>query len=406
MDTVEFIIYLGGDWTTYHRRPMIEALARNAEQAVRIICVNPPVVPTAHWLVHRRRLFRWLANPEPQRLAPNLFLFTPHLWWHDRLLSLLGRRERNRAALARQLSSVRRRIGGDAAVTVSWLYRPDQCELTGLAHEDFVVYECLDDFQRRVSDGEFLPPAAEQEQRLLKRADLVLASSQVLYESRAGQHSAVHYFPNGVDYELFSTPREQVPEQLRDLPRPIVGYTGNLTLFLDGDLMMRIARSHPDWSLVLVGPHDPRLDLDELFSLPNVHRVGRRPHWELPRFTQSFDVAILPLQINDYLEKCNPLSLYEHLAAGTPVVISDVPAARRLADAAYVARTHDDFLKQLRSAVEHRSQDRIDRGREIAAEHSWQDITHAELDTILDAAQAKLCHHAADVAPLPAGAAT
>jgi len=390
MDEIEIIIYLGSDWPTYHRRPMIEALARNTEGFARILCINQPVVPMTDWKFNRSRLHRHQACPEPERLSRNLYLFTPRLRWHDRLLSLVGKKDVNLFSLANQIRTVRERIGAAPDFTVSWLYRPDQHAMVGLASEDFLVYECLDEFQRRVSDGKFMPKAADQEQVILRRADLVLASSLLLHESRSGQHDNVHYFSNGVDFDLFAQPRDYEPQELADIRRPIIGYTGNLTVFLDEALLHRIARSFPDWSLVLVGPHDEDLDLDGLRGMPNVHFVGRRPHWELPAFSQAFDVAILPLRKNPYLEKCNPLSLYEHMAAGTPIVITDIPEARRVADAAYVAWSDDDFLSSIRKAVEDYDCERIIRGQTIASERSWDNITQAMTQTLIHAIEEKI----------------
>jgi hypothetical protein len=59
------------------------------------------------------------------------------------------------------------------------------------------------------------------------------------------------------------------------------------------------------------------------------------------------DVAILPFVINELTLASNPLKLREYLAAGLPVVTTNIPEARRLAKHVLISTTYDEFLAHI-----------------------------------------------------------
>jgi hypothetical protein len=59
------------------------------------------------------------------------------------------------------------------------------------------------------------------------------------------------------------------------------------------------------------------------------------------------DVAILPFVVNRLTSAANPLKLREYLAAGLPVVTTDIPEARRLGAHLRVGATYDEFLAHI-----------------------------------------------------------
>lgn len=159
----------------------------------------------------------------------------------------------------------------------------------------------------------------------VKNADLNLATSRLLQkdlEQLSGEKVA--YFPNAADFNLFKSAFENeipIPEELKNLPRPLVGYTGNICHRIDYELVKEICERNPEKSLVMVGPRNhwghTELDLDKL---PNLYFTGPKKIEQLPSYLAHFDALILPFLCNEVTKSIYPLKINEYLASGKPIV--------------------------------------------------------------------------------------
>ncbi|MEY8251116.1 MAG: glycosyltransferase, partial [Colwellia sp.] len=131
--------------------------------------------------------------------------------------------------------------------------------------------------------------------------------------------------PHGVNFSLFS---EQVKNVPCDLPqgKPIAGFYGSISAWLDQDLLVQTIKELPHWHFVFIGKVDCNVDKLQQFS--NVYFLGTRPHNDLPKYIQNWNVAMLPFINNKQIQMCNPLKLREYLASGTPVVTTDFNALK------------------------------------------------------------------------------
>jgi glycosyltransferase involved in cell wall biosynthesis len=64
----------------------------------------------------------------------------------------------------------------------------------------------------------------------------------------------------------------------------------------------------------------------------------------LPDYLRGFDVALLPCPLNDYTRSMFPMKFFEYLAAGVPVVATDLPALCEYRHLARLCVTRRDFL--------------------------------------------------------------
>lgn len=202
---------------------------------------------------------------------------------------------------------------------ILWTSLPTAVDLCGHLGESSVVYYCGDDFSALA--GVDHDTVAQHESELIDRANLIFAASKKLMD-KFPKHKA-HLLPHGVDVNLFSTP---VP-RANDLPsnhRPIAGFYGSLSKWLDYEMIDHVANAMPEWDFVFVGPNE--LDTLMLPKLDNVHYLGPRPHHTLPSYSQHWDVSLLPFLDNEQIRACSPLKLMEYLAAGTPIIATPFPA--------------------------------------------------------------------------------
>jgi glycosyltransferase involved in cell wall biosynthesis len=265
--------------------------------------------------------------------------------------------------------------------TICWTYLPNTVDLN-LPDGVALVYDCADEhtaFPGLISKETVL----QMEKELFARADVSLVSARELYQRKKDFSPRLAVVPNGADVEHFSSalkPGLAVPPELAQLPRPIIGYIGAVSPWLDQEMLAEAARAHPEWSFVLIGPVDTGVSL--LSSLPNVLLPGRRPYSELPAYLGCFDIAVIPVRINSLTTGVNPVKLYEYLAAGRPVVSSDLPEVRAFRPQVAIAKSSTEFVSRLEEELAADSPGKRAERLLIAGQHSWKARAEAAAEAV------------------------
>jgi len=151
--------------------------------------------------------------------------------------------------------------------------------------------------------------------------------------------------------------------------------------WVDYDLIKKLAEHFSHGSIVLIGKIavDAEQKVKILDGVPNIHFLGRKPYAELPAYCKGFDVAINPFQINELTLAANPLKVREYLAAGLPVVSTDIPEVRVLNDVR-IGVDSDDFIKQIEASFADTKRRKDVSG---AVRHESWDAKVEELRTLL-----------------------
>jgi len=235
----------------------------------------------------------------------------------------------NRWALYATLEHYQRELGLDDPIL--WAFLPTAVSLAGRLDESLLIYHCVDDYS--ANPGVPTEQIRAMEREILSRAELVFVTSPKLYRDKAGSNPHTNYFGNVANIAHFAAALDEtrpVPEPLQGIPRPIIGYQGNISSYkTDLELLAHVARSRPQWSLVLVGPTgwgDPKTDVRSLSGLPNVHLLGRVDYADLPRYVAGFDVALIPFRVSESTQSSFPMKFFEYLALGKPVVSTALDA--------------------------------------------------------------------------------
>jgi len=262
-----------------------------------------------------------------------------------------------------------------------WLNPHSAVHMAGRMGESAVVYDITDDWALVPSISETeRKQIAGQDRRLCARADLVVVCSEALERSRIPRSRRVLLLPNGVDVEYYAGVMGGANGS--SLPHPVFGYTGTLHRDrIDAGLLVRLARSFPKGSVVLVGPDhlDPQTRAS-LAAEKNVHLCGPVPYAEIPRKMAGFDVCIVPHVMTPFTESLNPLKLWEYLASGKPVVSTDVAGFRDYSNLCHVAGEPEGFIAACRAALGENGSRSVER-MAVARRNSW----HSRLDTLIEA---------------------
>ncbi|KGJ86542.1 glycosyltransferase [Colwellia psychrerythraea] len=207
----------------------------------------------------------------------------------------------------------------DLTDAIIWASLPTTVDYLELFDKAPCVYYCGDDFNSLAGvDHQFV---SQKEGELIKKSSYIFTASEKLL-GKFPSSKAVN-IPHGVNFSLFSKQVNSIPGDL-PLGRPIAGFYGSISNWLDQDLLVQTIKALPHWRFVFIGKID--CDVDKLEQFSNVYFLGTKPHTDLPKYIQNWNVAILPFVNNKQIQMCNPLKLREYLASGTPIVTTDFNA--------------------------------------------------------------------------------
>jgi glycosyltransferase involved in cell wall biosynthesis len=381
-------------------------LMRRLSASVPVVYVEPPLSATSvlkNWRTglsgaSSQRLRRGLAR-RASEVAPGIHVVTTLVSIAPQRLSFalspkaiaeLGSRQRRRMALR----AYRAAEALGVSKPIVWITYPMALVENPKRAPAAVVYDCMDrwtDFPHSMADASGQAHVADLERRLLHRADVVFCSAQGLFDSkRVEARSRVLLVRNGADVAHFAPTGRPAPEDIAELPRPILGYVGAVAEWVDFELLRAVALACPEWSVVLIGPvfkgqstGDSRT-LRLIADLPNVHILGPRPYDDVPDYLESFDVAIIPFQCNGLTEDTNPIKVYEYLAAGVPVVSTPLPEVTAL-PGVRVAATPEAFVIASEAACRERwDPDLISVRMDVAEQNSWEARAQTAWDAVCE----------------------
>jgi glycosyltransferase involved in cell wall biosynthesis len=254
----------------------------------------------------------------------------------------------NRKVLRWSLLRVCSRLGLRSPIT--WVFIPASAEVAGALGERTLVYHCVDEYTEFT--GADKAGLLALEQQLMEKSHCVIVSSDLLMNNKRRHNRNTFLVTHGVDVEHFRkacVPATVIPDDIRSLKTPIIGFFGLIADWVDLDLIRFLAASRPEWTFVLIGK--AATSLAPVEGLSNVHLLGQRPYVSLPGYAKAFDIALLPFIVNDLTLAANPLKLREYLAAGLPVVSSALPEAEKLKDILHIGRNQAHFLELIQKII-------------------------------------------------------
>lgn len=272
-----------------------------------------------------------------------------------------GLRDRSRDVLMDGLDALRRDVSIDAAAMIVQL--PFWWPLAREARERFgwpVLYDCMD---LHAGFATVRQAMVVQEDEMLAKADVVVASSALLEQRALAKRDAVVLLRNACDFEHFA----RTPSA--NNARPVIGYYGAIADWFDSALVAELAERRAEWDFILVGS-TYGADISPFANLPNVSLPGEEAYESLPEWLGRFDVAIIPFKRTKLTEATNPVKVYEMLAGGKPIVSVPIPEVAALAPLVRLASTAEEFEHEITAALAHDAGAAEER-RAFAREHTW-----------------------------------
>ncbi len=392
-DNSVFIVFLGKDFDQppvgFTRRQMLLALGQYvARQGGLVLCLDRPVCPAVTTATQPEKMAAWLRGKRGLRqLMPGMYLYTPWFLLHEQLAPAVpGVIAANRRALKAQVDRCLKAVGAESRKKISLVFHPFQKDMVGICREDLLVYEWYDEHAPVGDRTSLLNPAAGARKRielyqenLVQTADVLIATCQDLYDRGKLVNPNTYLLQNGVDYERFVNADPSPPPDV-EVRHPIIGFAGTAKQIVDYELVTACARLHPEWNFVFLGPEDTSRRFQswrpfvEIKKQPNIRFWGLKPELEVPRYMKQFDVCLVPYVTNsDCTAAIYPLKINEYLALGKPVISTDyVKDFAEYRDVIYLSKDDpQSFSEAIHAALTRPDPGRIERGRRIAWENSW-----------------------------------
>jgi len=238
--------------------------------------------------------------------------------------------------------------------TVLWCYSPTACDVYKYIPHRALVYDCVD--RHSAYKGLINPAVVDRmEEDLARKCDMVYCTAEGLYDTLKDYNENCAMIPNGANYELFNRASSDdlvIPNEMKEIKKPILGFVGTMAEWIDYELIYDIAQRHPEWSFVFVGKEKYDARTEELHKLQNVHFLGAKPHNELPNYIKQFDVCLNIFKEGRLSKDVSPLKFYEYLATTKPIVSTRCPLqVSDFAETVYISDTVAEFEENIKKAL-------------------------------------------------------
>lgn len=210
---------------------------------------------------------------------------------------------------------------------------------------------------------------SDLEKKIIKGADIVFVVSQALLELAKKINNNSYQVLDGTIPEIFARYDGRIPDEMRGIPHPILGYAGSVFRRVDIDLIAELGIKLPRCSIVLVGnilfPPEKLIKIKQ----KNIFLLGGKSYDELPNYMMNFDVCILPYI--PALHTPPPTKIYDYFATGKPVVSTYLLEVEDFSNLVKLAHSKEEFISFVNEALNENDEDIRKRRLEKAKENSW-----------------------------------
>lgn len=242
------------------------------------------------------------------------------------------------------------------------------------------LYYARDDWLSSPARRKYWPAYREAYRRISERGHAVAAVSQEIID-RIGPTGPHRVVPNGIEPDEWLGSQPAAPEWFARIPGPRAVYVGTLDSRLDLEGLRTLATARPDLHIVLIGPAPDAGYVAPLRALPNVHirgLVGRR---EVVAVLRNAELTLLAHRRTPLTEAMSPLKVYEYLAAGRPVLATDLLPVNGLGERVLLAPTVAEFTDLTDAALALGVQDESER-RAFVLANAWSSRHHEILSLL------------------------
>ena len=276
--------------------------------------------------------------------------------------------EESKAILLEQFDFLRRKLNISKAICLVDLpfWGPLVLELQKL-YQWKIIYHSMDQLSGFSNVSSLM---LEPENEIIKKSDLILATSHLLFHEKSQRNPNCLLVPNGTEFDHFNYSPESSLEELVGLGKPVIGYYGALSDWLDTKLIYNLASARPNWNFILIGRIESA-DVNQLKTMSNVFFLGEKSYELLPSYLHHFDTCIIPFKKTPLTEATNPVKLFEFLSAGKSVVATDLDELRYYQEYVRLASSISEWLEAIELALDDYLPEQVENRLRFARQNTW-----------------------------------
>lgn len=365
-DKLDIIIFPFHDWKYYQRNGfctrdghLIQHFKKNASVQKMLIIDRPTsvlemVFKKCWWRVKNGKVIYKKTNICLTCISEKIYvldflsfdLFRPfilkRLWWKYIFKQPRIIREINKAIKFLNLEN-----------EVLFMWNPFAVGVVGKIGEKIFVYDGMDNWARHPEMRDIHKTHENILQRIKTDADLIFTVSAILENIMKDGRKNVFCIPNGVDSDFIDLKKDRkMPNDLMNIPRPIIGYSGSLAQRIDINLIKYLSAELPNVNFVFIGPTLNYKWIKPLFKINNIYLLGNKDYSSLTDYLLGFDICIIPHNVGELENDGDPIKLYEYLAAGKPVVTTNIAGVDVFRKIITIAKTKEEFAEGIRKYIQ------------------------------------------------------
>jgi len=167
------------------------------------------------------------------------------------------------------------------------------------------------------------------EKNLLNTSDLIICITERLKKEILTNFQIdsqkIHVIPDAVRDDWLNIKNEK---------EEYIFYAGSLKKWKGVDVLIKAMKYLPGEKLLIAGNGEEFSNLQNMVKKENLQDrikfLGYIPHTEIPKFLSKAKILVLPNVEEDTSVFTSPLKLFEYMAAGKPIVASDIPSLREI----------------------------------------------------------------------------
>lgn len=174
-----------------------------------------------------------------------------------------------------------------------------------------VIYDCMDYHSAFIEDKAERQRLQHLENQLVKRADLIVVSSEKLKDNLLadyelhGQEDKIVVVRNGYNGKILDFP----VATKKNKEKYTLTYIGTISHWFDFDVLLQSLKDFENIEYKLIGPISKAVIPEH----DRIHYLGSVPHEEIYHMIEDADALIMPFQLNEIVEAVDPVKLYEYI---------------------------------------------------------------------------------------------
>ncbi|TNJ38555.1 glycosyltransferase family 1 protein [Chlorobaculum thiosulfatiphilum] len=257
-------------------------------------------------------------------------------------------------------------LGNERVFLVNFVYHFSELMKSSVFRKK--IYICNDDFTSLLKYPWQKKMYQNYEDKVVRIADICLVHSGYLYDKFRGKNRNIYIMEPGHEFVV-----EKKNKKINNDDHKIrVCYMGYVDERLNSEWLSEILLQQ-NMELYFIGPVSDKFEFDSIGKYGKINFIKPLLGCDLYKKMNDMDVFIIPYDLSHPIVKaCVPNKLYQYMACGKPIVISNMPQIIGFEDCV-ISKASDkiDFIKKINKMYCDDSQDKINKRYEIAENNTW-----------------------------------